>query len=218
MIELARLVKSRRCVVVIALAIAGSMARAERADAQFPPIIVLPGDLPVLVPNPYPPSVATPAAGPLFPAGAWGQTLAPNLRFIILTNFQGDAVLDRETGLVWARQPLQRSGERSMFFEFADQGCFALTVGNRRGWRLPTSAELLTLIDVDRPFDPAVARLPQGHPFLLQDSYYLWTRDDFVQNGDEDLLAKKYHVAVDIRFGSVLGNEPNETLCVRGRQ
>ena len=35
---------------------------------------------------------------------SWDQTLPAATRFIVLSNFGGQAVLDRETGLVWERQ------------------------------------------------------------------------------------------------------------------
>src|SRR5437660_12527200 len=41
---------------------------------------------------------AADAVGPYYAAPSWDQTLAASTRFIVLSNMNGDAVLDRETG------------------------------------------------------------------------------------------------------------------------
>jgi hypothetical protein len=71
----------------------------------------------------------------------------------------GEAVLDRETGLVWERTPSQgRDG-----WDFAFRQCIQnVSAGNRTGFRLPTVEELLSLID------PVTHDLPTGHPFNVQ--------------------------------------------------
>src|SRR5262245_42329601 len=87
-----------------------SLAICADAAAQFGPIIELP-ELPEVMPAPtggYPPTVAPTAAGTYLAPPAWSQTLAPNVRFVILSNFNKDAVLDRETGLIWSRQSVGR--------------------------------------------------------------------------------------------------------------
>ena len=50
------------------------------------------------------------SAGPYYATPSWDQTfpcaaLANCPRFVVLSNFNNDAVLDRETGLVWERSP-----------------------------------------------------------------------------------------------------------------
>ena len=100
------------------------------------------------------------ANGPYYAWPSWDQTLPSNTRFIVLSNFNSQAVLDRETGLVWERAPL--STERT--WSVAHIHCNEKTVGNRKGWRVPTIQELASLID------PSVASpgptLPAGHPFI----------------------------------------------------
>lgn len=128
------------------------------AQAQFGPSIELPPGLPPVVPVPmtYPPTVAPTGAGSYFVAPAWSQTLPPNLRFVVLSNFNSDAVLDRETGLVWSRRILGTMPARHA-------RCLSVVLGNHFGWRLPTVSELQSLIDTSLP-SPG---LPDGHPFVL---------------------------------------------------
>jgi hypothetical protein len=47
----------------------------------------------------------TTAAGPYYATPSWDQKLPSSTRFIVLSNWNGDAVLDRETGLVWQKAP-----------------------------------------------------------------------------------------------------------------
>src|SRR5258706_4372951 len=42
---------------------------------------------------------AADAVGPYYATPSWDQTLAVSTRFIVLSNMNGDAVLDRETGI-----------------------------------------------------------------------------------------------------------------------
>ncbi|MBI5288553.1 MAG: DUF1566 domain-containing protein [Chloroflexi bacterium] len=71
-------------------------------------------------------------------------------------HFETKGVLDHETGLVWQR-------DVGLFVQGytqsqASTNCIGLSLGDRRGWRLPTAAELETLLG------PSTA-LPAGHPF-----------------------------------------------------
>jgi hypothetical protein len=102
----------------------------------------------------------TTAVGPYLATPAWDQklqcdTLTTCLRFIVLSNWNSEAVLDRETGLVWERSP----GVTPVLYNGARFLCSGTKVGNRMGWRLPTLHELTSLID------PSVSFLPAGHPF-----------------------------------------------------
>jgi Protein of unknown function (DUF1566) len=111
----------------------------------------------------------TTANGPYYAMPSWDQTLPASTRFIVLANFNNDAVLDRETGLVWERAPSVASfagGPPVGTFGgiFAFEHCDSLVLGNRMGWRLPGSYELSSLLDLSVSDSP---KLPAGNPFTL---------------------------------------------------
>jgi hypothetical protein len=199
--------------MAIACLVFGSLAVCGRADAQIIEPPVFEGDLPTAqLPPPagYPATVAPSAAGPYFATPAWDQTLASNVRFVILTNFNSDAVLDRETGLVWARQ--SATSERP--FSLANRFCRSLVVGARGGWRLPAEDELMTLIDFSQPvIGGDVPRLPGGHPFALAPGATRYWVSDVAEGIG--------HRAVSLHLGIVINTGDNQAifaLCVRGRQ
>jgi len=130
---------------------------------------------------------ATTAAGPYYAPPAWDQTLqcdtqATCPRFIALSNFtetkldpdrhkiivSGVAVLDRETGLVWEQSP----GTDISDWLDAQRRCNSLATGGRLGWRLPTIAELGSLVDPNVSTGPL---LPAGHPFSNVQSSVYWS-------------------------------------------
>src|SRR5580704_13425546 len=88
------------------------------------------------------PAGAATAAGPYYANPSWDQTLPSDIRFIVLSNMNSDAVLDRETGLVWEKSP----SASSVDWVSAHDHCNQLIVGNRKGWRLPTVQELASLV------------------------------------------------------------------------
>lgn len=79
------------------------------------------------------------AAG--FVPRAWSQKLPASARFqLVLDN---DAVLDKETGLVWEKSP----DTTTRHWANATIYAYQKTVGGRKGWRLPTVEELASLVD-----------------------------------------------------------------------
>jgi hypothetical protein len=100
----------------------------------------------------------TTANGPYYATPSWDQSLPASTRFIVLSNFNNQAVLDRETGLVWERSP-SLSGSWAV----VSAQCIARTNGGRFGWRLPTIQELGSLLD---PTATSLPPLPAGHPFI----------------------------------------------------
>jgi len=70
-----------------------------------------------------------------------------------------DLVLDKETGLVWARDA-NLIGQKNWLD--ANTLCRQFELGNRTGWRLPSIEELSSLIDMSQ----SDLALPQGHPMV----------------------------------------------------
>lgn len=109
------------------------------------------------------PARAATAPGPYYATPSWDQKLQCDTtstcpRFIVLSNWDSEAVLDRETGLVWEQSP----GITVHDWYSAQYVCMNKTVGGRKGLRLPTVQELSSLID---PSVPGTPKLPSGHPF-----------------------------------------------------
>lgn len=84
----------------------------------------------------------TTANGLYYATPSWDQTLPAATRFVILSNFNGEAVLDRNTGLVWEKSP---DIQTSVGWDVARITCLNKNVGGRRGWRLPAIPELNSL-------------------------------------------------------------------------
>lgn len=137
----------------------------------------------------------------------WSQILPDAQRFQLVL---GDAaVLDKETGLVWEKSP----GTRNMTWQGAMSQCQNKTMGNRKGWRMPTVEELASLVD------PSVSSpgptLPNGHPFIYNvQSITYWSATTTV--GDTT-----YAWAVVFSNGGVFGFDKTDNgyvWCVRGGQ
>ena len=95
-------------------------------------------------------------------------------RFKVLPAFNKDAVLDKETGLVWELQPSSTFRD----WDSALSLCHQLFLGNRLGWRAPTIEELASLVDRALT-SPALAK---KHPFLnIQNTAY-WSSTTFPLN------------------------------------
>jgi hypothetical protein len=100
------------------------------------------------------------------------QSHNPNPRFTIYNagiprDMTDDIVFDKETGLVWQRCP----DEEKKSWDVAIVYSFTKAKAGRKGWRLPTIEELLSLIDPNQQ-NPT---LPKGHPFInikLDDFYW----------------------------------------------
>jgi len=119
-----------------------------------------------------------------------------------------DAVLDRETGLVWERSP---SDFTTDWFSSSSL-CPELNTGGRRGWRLPTLQELLSLVNDSA----SLPSLPAGHPFtLLASPPIFWAATTWASDS-----TRAY--AISFSFGKVIvGNKSTDRLaawCVRGGQ
>jgi hypothetical protein len=136
----------------------------------------------------------------------WDKTLPASERFVVLSAFNGDAVVDNETGLVWEKSP--QAAAVSLLN--ARMGCANKAVGGRKGWRLPSIPELASLVD------PSVASpgpvLPSGHPFQGVQSANYWSASAHVDN-------PTLMLGVGFNAGAVLGLSKafdQRVWCVRG--
>lgn len=96
-----------------------------------------------------------------------------NTRFAV--DGSGELVLDKDTGLIWARDAnLDNGGEGNQlgWVESTDF-CRELDLGDRMGWRRPSVEELSSLLDPSAEPNEGDAYLPDGHPFVnVQDDDY----------------------------------------------
>ena len=114
----------------------------------------------------------------------WSQTLSPaSERFELVLN--NEAVLDKETGLVWARDANWiatnrpeadhdgTAGDGMVIWEHATMWCRWCIIGNRMGWRLPSVEELTSLMDLSES-NPV---LPSGYSTFFDNvqSNFYWT-------------------------------------------
>ena len=102
---------------------------------------------------------------------SWDTKIEDTSRFKLVLD--DEAVLDRETGLVWEKSPLSVS----MSWANTVYSCYGNLDGGRSGWRLPTIEELSSLIDYTQS-NPA---LPSNHPFenIFQDYYWSITSSPY---------------------------------------
>lgn len=105
--------------------------------------------------------------------GSWSRLLSStggcsSERFQCVLN--NEAVLDRETGLVWERQPQTNTTD----WDSAILDCQNTTHATRMGWRLPTISELMTLADTTQ----VVTGLPADHPFTLDLNDTFWSSSE----------------------------------------
>jgi len=139
-------------------------------------------------------------AGDLEPSGApaptmktldeipptWSQVLPASERFELVMG--EEAVLDKETGLVWARDA-NLAGENKPWLA-AIHYCMDVTINHRKGWRLPTVAELASLVEMSEAGNP---KLPTGHPFENVQTTGYWSSVSY--NLTSDTYA--YYVSID---------------------
>jgi hypothetical protein len=125
----------------------------------------------------------------------WNRRLAPAMRFSLV--FGGLGVLDRETGLTWQRTPSTQQGD---LWDAMDH-CLRLTWGGRGGWRLPSAAEVQSLV---------APEMPAGHPFNLGAQFQFWTTTAF---------SDQTNAVIDPLYGIIFpdkGLDNYRAWCVRG--
>lgn len=131
----------------------------------------------------------------------------------------GDMVLDRETNLIWMRDPSQVT--QSQGWEDARETCLDAAVGGRKGWRLPTAWEATSLFVVADPVGPTF-QLPPFHPFL-NIPVNIWTSTIAVSDtvpapGDPTSVVFLRVTVVPVgEIGTANANTENRGVwCVRG--
>jgi len=214
------IISIRKRAAAISCVVMASLSLGDPALAQaFPPSIELPANLPTAMPamplGGYPATVAPTVSAPYYAPPAWSQTLAPNVRFVILSNFSSDAVLDRETGLVWTRRSVMEVPNTA-----ANRACQLLALGNRLGWRLPTVAELQSLVDLTVANGTTAGRLPPGHPFVLTlggNARTHWASDFLIQGSTSYVFRSFVNMNSGLTDAQLLGSTTSAAvLCVRG--
>jgi hypothetical protein len=141
----------------------------------------------------------------------WDSALPAAKRFIILSAFNHEAVLDKNTGLVWEQTP--NASTRIWFLSAAY--CVNKPVGGTRGWRLPSVAELASLIDPSLPTPFVPASVFTG---VQSDKY--WSATTKAQTDAETIDPPNVAWAVDFITGAANNGfgKGNTFLawCVRG--
>ena len=143
--------------------------------------------------------------GPFMPQPAWDRKLPASVRFYVLSDWNNEAVLDKETGLVWERTPDPVPADWGL----AKYLCLNKVVSNRGGWRLPSVIELTSLID---PSVITGASLPSGHPFVGIQLANYWSA-----TSDSEVAWTAFFVG--FTNGGVSGGPKSDALlrwCVRG--
>jgi hypothetical protein len=138
-------------------------------------------------------------------APTWHQILPASERFELVMN--DEAVLDHETGLVWAKDA-NLAGAQMTWVAAINYCINDLLIGGRLGWRLPSIEELSSLVDKTQS-NPA---LPSGHLFTNVQSGHYWSATTY---------AGSTTGAWDVTFGSgdVDGSYKTSSVyawCVRG--
>ncbi len=116
---------------------------------------------------------------------------------------QTETVRDVATGLTWERVVPQTK----LPFEAARSYCERLSLGGRRGWRLPSMPELLTLVDERTTAPPTI----DGTAFPRTPPDSFWTASAFAETA-----AQAWHVYFD-RGNALYGllNAAYHVRCVR---
>jgi hypothetical protein len=136
----------------------------------------------------------------------WSTKISGADRFVILADFNNEAVLDKETGLVWEKSP---TATKYLWVD-AMNSCVQKQTGGRFGWHLPTVEQLSSLMDISVPGE---VKLPAGHPFTLTPPYYsYWSATTSTQDSS---------TAYIVDFGGTMVSGPSkislvQIWCVRG--
>jgi Protein of unknown function (DUF1566) len=145
----------------------------------------------------------------------WDNKINDPTRFRVLAAFNNEAVLDRETGLVWERSP----SIQPMAWPNARLFCAQKAVGGRGGWRLPAFFELASLVEPS-VHAAGVPRLPSGHPFMNVQAADYWSDTAFADEPGFVLMVGFHFVAGSdapiFVTDANIGGAPKYAWAVRG--
>ncbi len=99
----------------------------------------------------------------------WQAAHPADLRFVRMPTFNHDAVLDKDTGLVWELAPQADY----VTWNEARTTCIGRVIGGQTGWRLPSPTEMRSL--VGPAIDAPAPNISPGHPFLNVQPTSYWT-------------------------------------------
>ena len=132
------------------------------------------------------PAQAASGNGPYYAEPAWDQKIPTATRFIILTDWNSEAVLDRETGLVWERSPANTPPPippaLSDWFDARLHCARQVNTGDRKGWRLPSVHELASLMLPSVPPPGAMLPSPGNNPFSIWAPFIFWSATSATDN------------------------------------
>ncbi len=139
-------------------------------------------------------------------------------RFAVLPP-TGLLVLDRETNLLWMRDPSQFAGTEQWLA--ARRTCSVSGIAGRKGWRLPTVSEATSLFVETEPGSQQFV-LPPGHPFRNLPGI-IWTStvaQDSEPNPGDPLLVRTVQIdgSIPQQVNTFPTTSHNEIWCVRGPQ
>jgi len=132
------------------------------------------------------------------------QILPASERFELV--FDGGAVLDKQTGLIWERYP----DPTKRTYTSACDCCSNKEVGGRKGWRLPTIEELDSIVDTNE----GPPTLPSGHPFSNVQSAYYWSSSHDIYGSRAWAYCLSFHGGTVYSYDK--NEEPQYVWCVRG--
>ncbi len=137
----------------------------------------------------------------------WSQKLSAADRFELVLD--GEAVLDKETGLVWEQSP----DTTQTAWTGALSHCIKKEVGGRKGWHLPAIEQLTSLVDRTQN-NPT---LPSGHPFSNNvQSFWYWSATSDASATINN--AWVVHFASGVEGSGTKGISGAYVWCVRGGQ
>lgn len=126
----------------------------------------------------------------------------------------GVAVLDKETGLVWQKDPSTNSP--TPYWDAMRLPCLNRNWGGRKGWRAPTAEELASLVDLSATVEGG-PKIPDGHPFDNVQAAKYWTASTDMSYYTEVFVVDFSTGAVETWL-KVDEGTPLYRWCVRGGQ